>query len=441
MGKMLDTFERYHYQEVSPMDFYSKVYRLDEEYLQDKKEEEGSFKTNPIGIAINKKQVLKKIMFRDEFERSLNYLQEAEFSILSGLTYFGNKNTLKNASKMFAMVFDIDEVTKKELGNFLYGVKNKVYPRPTFVVMSGHGIHVYYIFDRPISLYPKTKLLLKQLKYELTDLMWNMHTSGEKNKQFQGINQGFRIIGSPTKLNSTVRAFKSSSDTVSLSYMNSFVKRKELDFSQLYKENTMSIDEAKEKYPEWYENIVMKGLPKDTWTTHEGLYKWWLRKIREETTYGHRYYAVMALAIYAIKSNVSYEILKENSLDLIDDFNKLNEDEPFTKNDVMAALKCYDPKYKRFPRADIEKITGIQIPVNKRNYRKQEVHLMGARSIQEINDKANGTNWREGNGRPKGSGTKEKLVKEYIEKNPNDNPTEIARALNISRPTVYKYLN
>ena len=39
-------------------------------------------------------------------------------------------------------------------------------------------------------------------------------------------------------------------------------------------------------------------------------------------------------------------------------------------------------------------------------------------------------------GRP----SKEKLVKEYIKNNPGDNPTEIARALNISRPTVYKYL-
>ena len=32
------------------------------------------------------------------------------------------------------------------------------------------------------------------------------------------------------------------------------------------------------------------------------------------------------------------------------------------------------------------------------------------------------------------------LVKEYIEKNPDDNPTEIARNLGISRTTVYKYL-
>ena len=43
-------------------------------------------------------------------------------------------------------------------------------------------------------------------------------------------------------------------------------------------------------------------------------------------------------------------------------------------------------------------------------------------------------------GRPKGSGTKEDLVKEYIKDNPNANPTEIARNLGISRPTVYKYL-
>ena len=48
--------------------------------------------------------------------------------------------------------------------------------------------------------------------------------------------------------------------------------------------------------------------------------------------------------------------------------------------------------------------------------------------------------WRKGNGRPKGSGTKEHIVKDYIKENPNDNPTEIARNLGISRTTVYKYI-
>ena len=43
-------------------------------------------------------------------------------------------------------------------------------------------------------------------------------------------------------------------------------------------------------------------------------------------------------------------------------------------------------------------------------------------------------------GRPRGSGTKEDLVKEYLAKNPDDSPTEIARNLGISRTTVYKYI-
>ena len=85
---------------------------------------------------------------------------------------------------------------------------------------------------------------------------------------------------------------------------------------------------------------------------------------------------------------------------------------------------------------DIEKLTDIRIERNKRNYRAQKQHLKIARATRDIIHE----NWREGNGRPKGSGTKENIVKEYIEKNPEDNPTEIARALNISRPTVYKYL-
>ena len=48
--------------------------------------------------------------------------------------------------------------------------------------------------------------------------------------------------------------------------------------------------------------------------------------------------------------------------------------------------------------------------------------------------------WGNEKGSPKGSGIKENLVKEYLEENPDDNPTEIARNLGVSRTTVYKYL-
>lgn len=48
--------------------------------------------------------------------------------------------------------------------------------------------------------------------------------------------------------------------------------------------------------------------------------------------------------------------------------------------------------------------------------------------------------WRNKEGRPKGSGTKEDLVKEYLAEKPNSTPTEIAKNLGISRTTVYKYI-
>ena len=429
---MLDTFKRYDYEEVKAPYFYHEVFMLDEDYLQNKDDESGLFKTNPIGIGMNNKKPFKRIMFKDEFETNLKELQKAEFSILSGLTYFGRKNTMANASKAFALIFDIDHVSEKELGNYLFGIKNEVYPKPTFIVMSGSGIHAYYVFDKPIDLYPKTKLLLKELKFELTDLMWNGYTSGEKNKQFQGINQGFRIVGSPTKRNSSVRAFKSPSGRVSLSYMNSFVQRKDLDFSQLYKESTMPLAEAKEKYPEWYEKIVVQGKKKGTWTTHEGLYEWWFNKIKDETTYGHRYYAIMALAIYAIKSDIPFERLEKDAFSLMFAFNKLNEEEPFTDYDVRSALECYDIRYKTFPRYDIEKITAIDIPVNKRNGRTQKEHIKIMNAMKNVKRELGELN----EGRP----SKEILVKEFLTENPELSVTEIANQLNISRPTVYKYL-
>ena len=423
----------YNYFEVDDIDFYTDVFSLDKDYLQRENKDNDLFKTNPIGIGMNKgEKPIRRILFRDTFFDVLKELQETDFSILSGLTYFGKKNTLNNASKAHALIFDIDDVGKRELENYVFGIKNNVYPSPNYIVLSGHGIHVYYVFKEPISLYPMTKLALKDLKFKLTDLMWNQYTSKEKNKQFQGINQGFRIVGSKTKLNTTVRAFKSSFDYVEIDYLNSFLPdNKKVDFSKLYKETTMSLEEAKKEYPEWYENVVLKGQKKH-WVTHEGLYNWWLEKIKNETTFGHRYYAVMALAIYAIKSNIPFERLEKDAYSLIPAFNEININEPFTETDVKSALECYDPNYRTFPRADIEKITAIEIPENKRNYRTQEQHLERARAVQKIdypNDE-----WRYV------QPSKEKLVKDFIKENPDLSVTEIARELKVSRPTVYKYL-
>lgn len=125
-------------------------------------------------------------------------------------------------------------------------------------------------------------------------------------------------------------------------------------------------------------------------------------------------------------------------LEIFDYLADIDHSNPLTMKDLYSALDVYDRGYYNFTIDDIEKLTDIRIERNKRNYRKQNEHLERARAVQKIDYPNN--EWINKEGRPVGSGTKENIVKEYIEKNPEDNPTEIARALNISRPTVYKYL-
>ena len=93
-------------------------------------------------------------MFDDDFEDTLKELQQADFAIMNGISYFGRKNVQAHASKMYAMIFDIDGVTDDTLGNFLKSAYSEftIYPLPNYIILSGHGIHLYYIFDYAIPL-------------------------------------------------------------------------------------------------------------------------------------------------------------------------------------------------------------------------------------------------------------------------------------------------
>lgn len=61
---------------------------------------------------------------------------------------------------------------------------------------------------------------------------------------------------------------------------------------------------------------------------------------------------------------------------------------------------------------------------------------MGARAIQEINDRVNGTDWRAGNGRK----PKRDTIRSYAVEHPEASQREIAAALGVSKTTVNKWL-
>ena len=113
----------------------------------------------------------------------------------------------------------------------------------------------------------------------------------------------------------------------------------------------------------------------------------------------------------------------------------VREDNHFTEDHALAAIEAYyDPIIHKLTRERIERRTAIELPKNKRNGRKQAVHLARARTVQEFDDPDGA--WRNKDGAP----TKADLVREYAAEHPDANHSEIARALGISRPTVIKWL-
>lgn len=196
----------------------------------------------------------------------------------------------------------------------------------------------------------------------------------------------------------------------------------------------MTLEQAKKAYPQWYGSRVVNKQPKGCWVVKRDLYEWWKGQIRKGATYHHRYFNVMCLAIYAAKCDIPYEELEVDAFSFVPYLNSINPEEPFTDQDVMSALECYDKRYCTFPIEDIEKITGISIPRNKRNGRKQADHV---KLMNFVRDEINhNTTWNKiGNGRP----SAEQIVREWQRYHPSGKKAECVRETGLSKPTVYKW--
>ena len=402
----------------------------------------------------SKRRMRRRIMLNDTWEDDyMDYVEQNENTLCSGLTYRARSNKLEHAHKCNAVIIDLDGVGLKEIRNlFLRFGKSaetiRTLPMPTFIVTSGKGIHVYYVLDDPIDLFPYIKVQLKGLKYDLTFRMWEYKaTSQLKNIQYQSLNQGFRMVGSVNnKYGTEIKAYRIG-DKVSLEYLNKYVKSK-VDIKQRFRPSRMSKAEAKLKFPEWYEKNFdengnkRKNVKPGKWdiagkvngNDPYALYHWWIRQ-EERVKGGHRYFFLLCMSIYASKCDVPKAKLKKDMYEVYEKLKEIEHDNPLTRDDIESALEAYSKEYWNFTIDNIRKLSDIYIEKNQRNGRKQAVHLMGARAIQEINDKVNGTDWRKGNGRPSALN---KII-DYLESNSCATKKEIKDHTGLSYPTIRKH--
>lgn len=398
-----------------------------------------------------------RILFDDL--AALDEVAGKEFVIMSPVTYSGRRRTEKNAYKIYGIAIDLDDVDIDCIRDLIHQAEIEFIPYPTYIVNSGTGLHVYYIFETPVAAFPRYFASFSKMKAALSDLVWNQYTSNLKKKQVQGIFQGYRVPGTQTKIREDclVTAFEVGWK-VTVNYLNSFVDDENkadfdddhyLDLDQIKKilrGEVYAEKEKVEKLRSWYERRIEKKIPVGQYELNDtqkkrrrAWYESWKKRIRTGAFDGNRYFCICVLFTYAIKADISKKEAMKDALDLVYmlDTKTERKGNSFTEEDVLAASKYYSPQFIKMSRARILQMTKIDIGKTKRNGRNQEVHLKVARAVRD----AIHEDWRKGNGRPKGSGTKAQFVRDWRDAHPDGRKEDCHRETGMSRDTIRKWWN
>ena len=386
---------------------------------------------------------------------------KSKFALCGLCTYSGRNRTARNAYKLYGFAFDLDGVGPAECETLLLGIQNKIFPCPQYIVNSGHGLHLYYLFQQPIPLYPNVRDHLQRLKTGLTKVIWTNETSSIKStpshdrRDYLGIYQNMRMPGSCSKLGKgkakakyLVTAYRYNSFTgarCTISYLNEFLSGwgleqyrapEDPDYSS-WDYAGLSIDEAKRLYPEWYQRRIVEGKPAGQWVANRALYEWWLNRIQQAdgARDGNRYHCVSILFIFAIKCDIPYDDVMADAMALVEPFNALTvkPSNEFTQEDVLNASEYYKRSYARYSINAIEARTGIKIPRRPERKHEQAEHLRRARAIRSV------IGSYESVGRPAGTGTKADVVREWRKRHPEGTKRECERETGLSRHTVLRW--
>ena len=398
-----------------------------------------------------------------------------------------DKKGLGNARYLFAITIDLDSVTLKNMNILHHEIEKGMYPDPSFIVTSGSGLHLYYCFENPIRITPKNMDLLNRLKHTMTRMLWRYKATSQQRKvEVHDINQGYRFPGTQTKTGRIVLGFTRHFDEPlyhTPSSLNRYVKTWQKYRPELFQEDrpicdasakyldgnkTLSVSEAKEldkdlRLPahwslatarelfgeEWYQQVKEKGSV--DWQKYPiTLYQNWLNRLRygSDVHIGHRYWCIWVLAAWAWNCKVSYRQLKRDADELMDTLNRILDDDdkvvPFTPRDCNAALSIYREHAKmdewkpiRLSRRKTVRITGLPIEAAKRNFRSREEHMRRmCEAYKSIHDEDRGGDGEETRGRK----SLEHMVRQWRDEHPgNENKSECARDLGISRPTVARW--
>lgn len=386
----------------------------------------------------------------DKIDRTDNFI------ITNGISYVGKRRLQKNVAKLYAMAIEIDDIKG------LDGVRQLIHtwhrpvtemngksfypmtPKPTYIACSGRGLHLYFVFEEPIVLYPNIFEELSRVRKRWVELFWNERVTRKSDKnsiQYETLTQGFRAVGSKTRLDDTyVLAFKTG-EKHTLESFNEILS--DDDKIRLGYKSKMSLKEAQKLYPDWYQRRIVEGQKKSSedfvFHRHRGIYDNWKQKIISGAVVGKRYYCLENLCSLAVQCCISPEELEADCKMIMEHFETLTDDDKnhFTTSDVISALATY---YRNDTNAFTRKIeyiserTGIPLQRAKRNGNTRAEHVEIMNFTRQLKGRRDSKYL---GGRP----DKKAIVQEWRKKKPWGKKTDCQRDTGLSRPTISKYWN
>ena len=173
---LLNYLQQY-FDEIEPKEFYRELFPAGELEKQGQ-QEQGKY--NAIAVELLPKEETsrnaRRYVLTDELNILDSLLQKENFIIVSPISYAGKSRKAENARFIYAMAIDLDGLTKEQniLGLF-HQIENDHIPKPTFVVWSGTGLHLYYQFEQPIPCFNNITKQLAAMKSSLTVKIWNKY--------------------------------------------------------------------------------------------------------------------------------------------------------------------------------------------------------------------------------------------------------------------------
>ena len=445
--------------QISSVEFYKNLFdKVEFEVVQDDaranmiisytQEQEGNEKSHMRNV----------IVTQSNFESVLNLMRGNTFAVTSPVTFFGRNRTAYNAHEIVGLTIDLDYVGISELINVIHQVINEIIPTPAYIVNSGTGLHLYYKFESPIPAYHLWHEKINTWKYALIERIWNDYTSQKHYyikdgvehdpRQYQPFSQGYRVIGSLTKIGTEVTAFQCfNGHETNIDELNKFVrleirKGKKINNplpdrrlpSHFEYTSRLTLAESEKKYPDWYDRKIVHNMPAKSYIRNRALYDWWFKRMSDGATVGHRYWCCCILVAFAYKCAVPIEEVKKDLYSLVPLLNKIGEKENkgFSEKDAERSLRFYNAKAVKMNRDFVETQSAIKNPPSRRNGRSRADHI---KLMNFIRDELNHTDWRNKDGAP----TKEEIVKKWRKNNPDGTKAECIRATGLTKPTVYKW--